>query len=176
MHEGSSCSSSRTGAAPQCPSEHKERVSPLASPRQPNPPLPFPFPPPGVGRAAGQGGGGVGCTVRVGARPPPADEVCGAEPLHPLGQVRGGWGTASHHAAPRSAFRLGRSVHAMGCPLTPQPSRGRYRSVVDMVRSWHHEQQHYSFPHPRECNPRCPSKCSGSVCSHYTQVRALAPH
>uniref|UniRef100_A0A8C9FBE4 R3H domain containing like n=1 Tax=Pavo cristatus TaxID=9049 RepID=A0A8C9FBE4_PAVCR len=46
---------------------------------------------------------------------------------------------------------------------------GRYRSVVDMVRSWHHEQQHYSFPHPRECNPRCPSKCSGSVCSHYTQ-------
>lgn len=91
MHEGSSCSSSRTGAAPQCPSEqHKERVSPLASPRQPKPPLPFPFPPPGVGRAAGQGGGGVGCTVRVGARSPPADEVCGAEPLHPLGQVRGG--------------------------------------------------------------------------------------
>ncbi|XP_035404338.1 peptidase inhibitor R3HDML [Cygnus olor] len=47
---------------------------------------------------------------------------------------------------------------------------GRYRSVVDMVRSWHREQQHYSFPHPRECNPRCPSKCSGSVCSHYTQM------
>lgn len=44
--------------------------------------------------------------------------------------------------------------------------------MVDMVRSWHREQQHYSFPHPRECNPRCPSKCSGSVCSHYTQVRA----
>ncbi|KAI6074102.1 Peptidase inhibitor R3HDML isoform X2 [Aix galericulata] len=47
---------------------------------------------------------------------------------------------------------------------------GRYRSVVDMVRSWHREQQHFSFPHPRECNPRCPSKCSGSVCSHYTQA------
>ncbi|XP_072206515.1 peptidase inhibitor R3HDML [Excalfactoria chinensis] len=47
---------------------------------------------------------------------------------------------------------------------------GRYRSVVDMVRSWHQEQQHYSFPHPRECNPRCPSKCSSSVCSHYTQM------
>ncbi|XP_033375024.1 peptidase inhibitor R3HDML [Parus major] len=47
---------------------------------------------------------------------------------------------------------------------------GRYRSVMDMVKSWHQEKQHYSFPHPRECNPRCPSKCSGSVCSHYTQM------
>ncbi|KFP33588.1 Peptidase inhibitor R3HDML, partial [Colius striatus] len=46
----------------------------------------------------------------------------------------------------------------------------RYRSVTDMVKSWHQEKQHYSFPHPHECNPRCPSKCSGSVCSHYTQM------
>lgn len=52
----------------------------------------------------------------------------------------------------------------------------RYGSVVDMVKSWHQEKQHYSFPHPRECNPRCPSKCSGSVCSHYTQVSTEAPH
>ncbi|NXU68613.1 CRSPL inhibitor, partial [Horornis vulcanius] len=51
---------------------------------------------------------------------------------------------------------------------------GRYRSVMDMVKSWHQEKQHYSFPHPRECNPRCPSKCSGSVCSHYTQVSTAA--
>lgn len=51
----------------------------------------------------------------------------------------------------------------------------RYRSVVDMVKSWHQEKQHYSFPHPHECNPRCPSKCSSSVCSHYTQVSATAP-
>lgn len=51
----------------------------------------------------------------------------------------------------------------------------RYRSVVDMVKSWHQEKQHYSFPHPRECNPRCPSKCSGSVCSHYTQVSTAVP-
>ncbi|XP_061865104.1 peptidase inhibitor R3HDML isoform X2 [Colius striatus] len=49
---------------------------------------------------------------------------------------------------------------------------GRYRSVTDMVKSWHQEKQHYSFPHPHECNPRCPSKCSGSVCSHYTQDEA----
>lgn len=46
---------------------------------------------------------------------------------------------------------------------------------MDMVKSWHQEKQHYSFPHPRECNPRCPSKCSGSVCSHYTQVSTAAP-
>lgn len=51
----------------------------------------------------------------------------------------------------------------------------RYRSVVDMVKSWHQEKQHYSFPHPHECNPRCPSKCSGSVCSHYTQVSPTGP-
>nr|XP_009511531.1 PREDICTED: peptidase inhibitor R3HDML-like [Phalacrocorax carbo] len=54
----------------------------------------------------------------------------------------------------------------------PSTQAGEYRSVVDMVKSWHQEKQHYSFPHPRECNPRCPSKCSGSVCSHSTQVRA----
>lgn len=42
---------------------------------------------PGVGRAAGQGSRGVGCTLPVGPRPPPADEIHGAEPLHPLRQV-----------------------------------------------------------------------------------------
>ncbi|XP_073438522.1 peptidase inhibitor R3HDML [Dendrobates tinctorius] len=47
---------------------------------------------------------------------------------------------------------------------------GRYRSVVDLVKAWYDERQHYSFPYPRECNPNCPSKCSGSVCSHYTQM------
>ncbi|KAM8996895.1 peptidase inhibitor R3HDML [Ara ararauna] len=47
---------------------------------------------------------------------------------------------------------------------------GRSSSVINMVKSWHQEKQHYSFPHPQECNPRCPSKCSGSVCSHYTQM------
>nr|XP_009669464.1 PREDICTED: peptidase inhibitor R3HDML [Struthio camelus australis] len=39
----------------------------------------------------------------------------------------------------------------------------RYRSLVDLVKSWHYEKQHYSFPHPRECRPRCPSKCSASM-------------
>ncbi|XP_041060956.1 R3H domain containing-like [Carcharodon carcharias] len=47
---------------------------------------------------------------------------------------------------------------------------GRYRSILDLVRSWYEERRYYSFPYPRECNPRCPNKCSGAVCSHYTQM------
>ncbi|XP_043946499.1 peptidase inhibitor R3HDML [Protopterus annectens] len=47
---------------------------------------------------------------------------------------------------------------------------GRYRSVVDLVKSWHDEKLYYSFPYPQECNPSCPNKCSGSVCGHYTQM------
>lgn len=71
------------------PSPHTRSWFPhLPAPSSPNPHCPFFSPSPGVGRAAGQGGGGVGRAVRVGARPPPADEVRGAEPLHPLGQVR----------------------------------------------------------------------------------------
>lgn len=46
---------------------------------------------PGVGRAAGQGSGGVGCALPVGPRAPPANEIHGAEPLHPLGQVSAPW-------------------------------------------------------------------------------------
>ncbi|MFT7804700.1 peptidase inhibitor R3HDML [Arapaima gigas] len=39
-------------------------------------------------------------------------------------------------------------------------SSGRYRSVVDLVRSWHDEKHSFSYP----------NQCSGSVCSHYTQM------
>ncbi|XP_059508794.1 peptidase inhibitor R3HDML-like isoform X2 [Stegostoma tigrinum] len=47
---------------------------------------------------------------------------------------------------------------------------GRYQSILDLVKSWYEEGRYYSFPYPRECSPRCPSKCSGAVCSHYTQM------
>ncbi|XP_027704224.1 peptidase inhibitor R3HDML [Vombatus ursinus] len=47
---------------------------------------------------------------------------------------------------------------------------GRYRSVVDLIKSWSEEKQHYSFPNPKECSPRCPWHCSGPVCTHYTQM------
>ncbi|XP_041953941.1 R3H domain containing-like [Alosa sapidissima] len=37
---------------------------------------------------------------------------------------------------------------------------GRYRSVIDLVRSWHDERHAFSYP----------TGCSGAVCSHYTQM------
>lgn len=46
----------------------------------------------------------------------------------------------------------------------------RYHSVVDLVKSWSEEKRHYLFPAPKDCTPRCPWRCSGPVCSHYTQV------
>lgn len=70
------------------PLSPREWVSPLLSSGHPKSlPALFLSSWPGVGRAAGQGGGGVGCALPVGPRAPPADEIHGAEPLHPLGQV-----------------------------------------------------------------------------------------
>ncbi|XP_061113617.1 R3H domain containing-like [Conger conger] len=37
---------------------------------------------------------------------------------------------------------------------------GRYRSVIDLVRSWREEKNSFAYP----------SKCSAPVCSHYTQM------
>ncbi|KAM3872135.1 peptidase inhibitor R3HDML [Diretmus argenteus] len=37
---------------------------------------------------------------------------------------------------------------------------GRYPSITDLVRSWRDERHHFSYP----------NRCSGSVCSHYTQM------
>uniref|UniRef100_A0A3Q2V873 R3H domain containing-like n=1 Tax=Haplochromis burtoni TaxID=8153 RepID=A0A3Q2V873_HAPBU len=37
---------------------------------------------------------------------------------------------------------------------------GRYQSITDLVRSWNDERHHFSYP----------NRCSGSVCSHYTQM------
>ncbi|XP_059562999.1 peptidase inhibitor R3HDML isoform X2 [Myotis daubentonii] len=47
---------------------------------------------------------------------------------------------------------------------------GRYHSVVDLVKSWSEEKRHYLFPAPKDCSPHCPWRCSGPVCSHYTQM------
>ncbi|KAM6164384.1 peptidase inhibitor R3HDML [Rhynchocyon petersi] len=47
---------------------------------------------------------------------------------------------------------------------------GRYNSVVDLVKPWSEEKQHYVFPAPSECDPHCPFHCSGPVCTHYTQM------
>ncbi|KAM7411230.1 hypothetical protein PAMA_021290 [Pampus argenteus] len=37
---------------------------------------------------------------------------------------------------------------------------GRYQSITDLVRSWYDERNRFSYP----------NRCTGSVCSHYTQM------
>uniref|UniRef100_A0A8C5UYE1 R3H domain containing like n=1 Tax=Microcebus murinus TaxID=30608 RepID=A0A8C5UYE1_MICMU len=50
---------------------------------------------------------------------------------------------------------------------------GQYRSVVDIVKAWSEEKQHYLFPAPKDCDPHCPWHCRGSACSHYTQISSV---
>ena len=47
----------------------------------------------------------------------------------------------------------------------------RYRSPGSHVQSWYDEVKDYTYPYPHECNPWCPERCSGLMCTHYTQVR-----
>lgn len=46
----------------------------------------------------------------------------------------------------------------------------RYRSPAFHVQSWYDEVKDYTYPYPHECNPWCPERCSGPMCTHYTQV------
>ncbi|PKU27620.1 peptidase inhibitor 15 [Limosa lapponica baueri] len=47
---------------------------------------------------------------------------------------------------------------------------GRYRSILQLVKPWYDEVKDYAFPYPQDCNPRCPMRCYGPMCTHYTQV------
>ncbi|KAJ8012053.1 hypothetical protein DPEC_G00064690 [Dallia pectoralis] len=47
---------------------------------------------------------------------------------------------------------------------------GGYRSILQLVKLWYDEVNDYMFPYPRDCNPRCPFRCSGPMCTHYTQM------
>ncbi|PNI45787.1 CRISPLD2 isoform 1 [Pan troglodytes] len=47
---------------------------------------------------------------------------------------------------------------------------GRYRSPGFHVQSWYDEVKDYTYPYPSECNPWCPERCSGPMCTHYTQI------
>ncbi|XP_010903200.2 cysteine-rich secretory protein LCCL domain-containing 1 [Esox lucius] len=38
------------------------------------------------------------------------------------------------------------------------------------VQAWYDEVKDFSFPYPQECDPYCPYRCSGPVCTHYTQL------
>ncbi|XP_072926438.1 cysteine-rich secretory protein LCCL domain-containing 2 [Hemitrygon akajei] len=47
---------------------------------------------------------------------------------------------------------------------------GRYRSPASHVQAWYDEVKDYTYPYPHECNPWCPERCSGTMCTHYTQL------
>ncbi|KAL6085876.1 hypothetical protein STEG23_034578, partial [Scotinomys teguina] len=47
---------------------------------------------------------------------------------------------------------------------------GRYRPPTFHVQAWYDEVRDFSYPYEHECNPYCPFRCSGPVCTHYTQV------
>ncbi|XP_028925773.1 cysteine-rich secretory protein LCCL domain-containing 1 [Ornithorhynchus anatinus] len=47
---------------------------------------------------------------------------------------------------------------------------GRYRPLTFHVQSWYDEVRHFTYPDPSECDPDCPFRCSGPVCTHYTQL------
>ncbi|XP_066508754.1 peptidase inhibitor 15-like isoform X2 [Hoplias malabaricus] len=47
---------------------------------------------------------------------------------------------------------------------------GNYRSILQLVKPWYDEVKDYVFPYPRDCNPRCPMRCYGPMCTHYTQM------
>ncbi|XP_037551741.1 cysteine-rich secretory protein LCCL domain-containing 2 [Nematolebias whitei] len=47
---------------------------------------------------------------------------------------------------------------------------GRYRSPAFHVQAWYDEVKDYTYPYAHECNPWCPERCSGPMCTHYTQL------
>ncbi|XP_051985161.1 cysteine-rich secretory protein LCCL domain-containing 1-like [Xyrauchen texanus] len=47
---------------------------------------------------------------------------------------------------------------------------GRDRPPTFHVQAWYDEVRDFSYPYPQECNPYCPYRCSGPVCTHYTQL------
>ncbi|KAJ7986120.1 hypothetical protein DPEC_G00347500 [Dallia pectoralis] len=47
---------------------------------------------------------------------------------------------------------------------------GRYRSPAYHVQAWYDEVKDYTYPYQHECNPWCPDRCSGPMCTHYTQM------
>uniref|UniRef100_A0A8C4VNT6 Cysteine rich secretory protein LCCL domain containing 1 n=1 Tax=Gopherus evgoodei TaxID=1825980 RepID=A0A8C4VNT6_9SAUR len=47
---------------------------------------------------------------------------------------------------------------------------GRYRPPTFHIQAWYDEVRDFTYPYPQDCNPYCPYRCSGPVCTHYTQV------
>ncbi|XP_053174442.1 R3H domain containing-like [Scomber japonicus] len=55
------------------------------------------------------------------------------------------------HGPPQAMKYLGQNLSI---------TTGRYQSITDLVRSWYDERHYFSYP----------NRCSGPVCSHYTQM------
>lgn len=49
----------------------------------------------------------------------------------------------------------------------------RDRPPTYHVQAWYDEVRYYSYPYSQECDPHCPFRCSGPVCTHYTQVSGV---
>ncbi|MGH0161464.1 UNVERIFIED_CONTAM: hypothetical protein FKN15_061034 [Acipenser sinensis] len=47
---------------------------------------------------------------------------------------------------------------------------GRFRPPTFHIQAWYDEVRDYTYPYSQECDPYCPFRCSGPVCTHYTQV------
>ncbi|XP_078720282.1 cysteine-rich secretory protein LCCL domain-containing 2-like [Lampetra fluviatilis] len=47
---------------------------------------------------------------------------------------------------------------------------GRHRPPSFHVQAWYDEAKDYQYPYEQECNPWCPFRCNGAVCTHYTQL------
>lgn len=47
---------------------------------------------------------------------------------------------------------------------------GRDRPPTFHVQAWYDEVRDFSYPYAQDCNPHCPYRCSGPVCTHYTQL------
>ncbi|MGH0126753.1 UNVERIFIED_CONTAM: hypothetical protein FKN15_033507 [Acipenser sinensis] len=54
--------------------------------------------------------------------------------------------------------------------VSPSSSNMEYRAPAHHVQAWYDEVKDYTYPYPQECNPWCPERCSGPMCTHYTQL------
>lgn len=107
--------------------------------------------------------------MHLGPRALTADEIRGPEPVCPF------WPVSEPSLLPVTSLPFFHSVtqqarRAHSPSFFHRLRLPRYRSVVDLVKSWSEEKRHYLFPAPKDCTPHCPWRCSGPVCSHYTQV------
>lgn len=92
---------------------------------------------------------------------------------------RGGCSVFSSGAKAPGSFSLFASgtwmfcdwAHCVSVCVCLTPCLCRYRSPAFHVQSWYDEVKDYTYPYPHECNPWCPERCSGPMCTHYTQVR-----